>query len=205
MIEARNIFEVPIFITTLTGVTDKFKVNDLLESEFVKNKRGNEWQVTQTNPNLQDNVKFKGFCQAISDVVYTVSRDIMEYDRDYIVDITAMWANKQKKGTGFHLHSHHNNIFSGVFYPDGVDEFPGIVFYRPFDTALSPTIKNYNIHNWQKYTLDACKKDCLVIFPSWLPHEVPINDSDKDRTSISFNVMMRGRYGYPNSNQSSVF
>ena len=205
MIETRNLFEVPIFITTLVGITDKFKINDLLDQEFIENKRGEEWQVIQTSPNLQEKKRFKGFCKAISDVVYTISSDIIEYDNNYSVDITAMWGNKQKKGIGFHPHVHHNNIFSGVFYPDGGEEFPGIKFYRPFDTALAPTIKNYNIHNWQTYELNACRKDCLLVFPSWLLHQVPINNSDKDRMSISFNVMLRGRYGHPNSNQSSAF
>ena len=34
----------------------------------------------------------------------------------------------------------------------------------------------------------------LVMFPGWLDHEVPINQSDADRVSIAFNVMFRN-YG----------
>jgi hypothetical protein len=32
-----------------------------------------------------------------------------------------------------------------------------------------------------------------MIFPSWLPHKVPRNNSDRDRVSISFNAILTDR------------
>ena len=32
------------------------------------------------------------------------------------------------------------------------------------------------------------------MFPAWLQHSVELNETDKDRINISFNVMLRGDY-----------
>ncbi len=33
----------------------------------------------------------------------------------------------------------------------------------------------------------------MIIFPSWLPHKVPRNNSDRDRVSASFNAVLTTR------------
>ena len=48
------------------------------------------------------------------------------------------------------------------------------------------------------------KKDLLIIFPSWLEHDVPVNTSEFDRLSLSFNIMCRGEYGMKNSRQEVI-
>jgi uncharacterized protein (TIGR02466 family) len=35
------------------------------------------------------------------------------------------------------------------------------------------------------------KENTLIFFPSWLQHEVQINNSDEDRVIISFNINWR--------------
>ena len=40
-----------------------------------------------------------------------------------------------------------------------------------------------------------------LIFPSWLQHWV--NTTDKTRISISWNILLRGDYGQPNTLQNS--
>ena len=36
----------------------------------------------------------------------------------------------------------------------------------------------------------------MIMFPSWLAHRVAINRSKQERISLSFNVMLRGGYGF---------
>ncbi len=33
----------------------------------------------------------------------------------------------------------------------------------------------------------------MIIFPSWLPHKVPRNNSDRTRVSVSFNAVLTAR------------
>ena len=190
----------------MAGITDDLKIKDLLEKELSENKKREvgPWSVEQTNANLHKKKEFEPFCRVISAKMYSISKDIMEYDENYFMDITAMWGNRQPKGAFFRMHSHHNNIFSGVFYPDENKDFPKISFHRPFRSDFAPTVSKSNTYNGGLSGME-CKKDLLIIFPSWLNHNIPVNTSDKDRLSISFNVMFRGIFGETTSNQSTLF
>ena len=46
------------------------------------------------------------------------------------------------------------------------------------------------IHNWRFNGISTfCERRDLVIFPSYLLHEGPMNKSDKERVIVSFNIM----------------
>ena len=205
-IQTHDIFKIPIFVTNLAGITDSLKIKDLLEKELAENKKKevDPWSIEQTYSNLHKKKEFEPFCAVISDVVHSISKDIMEYDENYFMDITAMWGNRQPKGAFFRTHSHHNNIFSGVFYPDEDKDFPSISFHRPFRSDFAPTISKSNEYNGGLSGMK-CRKDILIVFPAWLDHNIPTNPSDKDRLSISFNVMLRGVFSAAQSNQSTLF
>ena len=210
-IQTHDIFKIPVFVTYLEGITDALQLMELLKKEFENNKFKehldkvpiNQWNIKQTRSNLHKKKEFEPFCRAISDVVHSISMDIMEYE-EYFVDITAMWGNRQSKGASFRTHTHHNNVFSGVFYPHEDKEFPPITFEKPFRNDFAPTVAKSNSYNGgiSKFP---CKKDCLIVFPAWMLHNIPTNVCDKDRYSISFNVMLRGTFGFVNANQSTLF
>ena len=136
--------------------------------------------------------------------VSNISEKIMEFDQGYSTEITSMWGNRQSHLAHFRRHTHHNSLFSGVFYPDENKEFPPITFYRPFYTDFAPTVSKSNRYNGGTSRM-VSKKDHLIVFPSWLPHDIPVNSSKQDRLSISFNVMMRGKYQEDRTNQSTIF
>ena len=211
-IQTHDIFKIPVFVTYLSGITDALQLMELLKKEFENNKFKehldkvpiNQWNIKQTRSNLHKKKEFEPFCRVISDVVHSVIKDIMEYDENYFVDFTAMWGNRQSKGTFFRSHAHPNNVFGGVFYPNEGKDFPPITFERPFRNDFAPTVAKSNTYNGgiSKFP---CKKDNLIVFPAWLEHNIPVNPSDEDRYSISFNIMLRGIFGWAGSNQSTLF
>ena len=204
--QVHNIFSVPIFVTHLKGITDKLKIKDLLERELVENRKEEvkPWDIEQTNPNLHTKEEFEGFCRVIKKLVSGISENIMEFDGSYSAEITSMWGNRQPYSAHFRRHTHHNNLFSGVFYPDENKEFPPINFYRPLYSDFAPTVSKNNRYNSGMSRMPT-QKDHLIIFPSWLEHDIPSNPSKQDRLSISFNVMMRGKYQEDKTNQSTIF
>lgn len=87
-------------------------------------------------------------------------------------------------------HNHANNFLIGVYY---VQVAPGgniIDFHEPRSQVaiIKPKVKRYNIFN-SIITNVTVQEGQLIIFPSWLVHSVPPNQSDVLRISISFNVM----------------
>ena len=118
-------------------------------------------------------------------------------------EITDMWSNILKPGEAHRPHTHSNNILSGVFYVHS-DEAAGIQFYdpRPQAGVLNPEVKGFTKANATAWELKSTTNR-MIMFPSWLQHLVPINNSDNNRISIAFNVMLRGIVGQSTDYQSS--
>ena len=55
------------------------------------------------------------------------------------------------------------------------------------ETGYYPKIENDNELNMQVAKIDISEGD-LLLFPSYLPHKVGVNESDEDRIVISFNI-----------------
>ena len=115
------------------------------------------------------------------------------------IEMTGMWANKLVKGEVHPPHTHSNNIFSGVYYLEGGSQ---IQFFdpRPQASVLHPNLKYSNFDNSGMIGFNSSKGYGLI-FPSWLQHWV--NTTDKTRISISWNILLRGDYGQPNTLQNS--
>ena len=79
-----------------------------------------------------------------------------------------------------------------------------IIFYdpRPQAGVLNPEVKGFTKANATAWELKSTTNR-MIMFPSWLQHLVPINNSDNNRISIAFNVMLRGIVGQSTDYQSS--
>jgi uncharacterized protein (TIGR02466 family) len=99
-----------------------------------------------------------------------------------------LWFNINKTGNYNSLHNHHGSILSGVYYIDvPAPNMGNIEFHRADDYEYyMPPLKKYNQFTSQKATYKP-ETGMLLIFPSWLKHQVTTNQSDKERVSLSFN------------------
>jgi uncharacterized protein (TIGR02466 family) len=93
-------------------------------------------------------------------------------------------------------HIHPNSFLSAVFYVATDPNTDVIKFHKQTVSSVSLSIEpvewnEYNSHSWW-YSVSAGD---VIIFPSWLKHEVPPTTSNKDRVSIAFNVFLKGRLG----------
>ena len=177
--------------------------DDVLEEEYIKS-MGNDilsfkgydtkWQSTYS-PEALSNKALELSKKYIDELKY-------EYEDHYITD---MWSNILRTGETHRPHTHSNNLVSGVFYLHCNDNSPAINFIdpRPQTTVLQPQQKEYTRENSTTWQVPA-KINRMVLFPSWLQHYVPKNNSH-DRISISFNVMLRGQVGRSENFQSNVF
>ena len=113
-----------------------------------------------------------------------------------------MWANGLKKGETHAPHTHSNNFLSGVYYLVANEETAPIQFFdpRPQASVMRPKVTEHNYTNSSMMQFDSVK-NVGYIFPSWLQHWVP--PTNIGRLSISWNVIIRGQYGEPNTLQNS--
>lgn len=99
------------------------------------------------------------------------------------------WANVMHSNThhGFHLHP--LSVFSGTYYVSTPAGSPAIKFEDPRMGLLmhSPPRQDKVRPENKQYVEVPAKAGTVVLFESWLRHEVPQHSGDSPRVSISFN------------------
>jgi uncharacterized protein (TIGR02466 family) len=105
------------------------------------------------------------------------------------IGMTDCWVNIMPKQVVHSLHLHPLSFISGTYYVQTPRNCSAIKFEDPRLSSFMaappklPKVKDAN-RQFVKYKASAGK---LVLFESWLRHEVASNQSDEERISISFN------------------
>lgn len=146
---------------------------------------GQGWQSGQTLHELED---FRDFVSCVNKAAKKVLRFLrIGYDA---FEITGCWANILARGAAHKAHSHPNNFLSGVYY---VRTHPGtdtISFHDPRNQTgiIRPPVVELTAENTDQVVVRV-KNGTLLIFPAYLQHSVDTNMSERERVSISFNIM----------------
>lgn len=165
---------------------DKLFTNSNTNDNFYYNGR-----TTYGTRNLAMTPEFSGFM----DFIKQKSVDFLEmqgYNTDIINWRPYLFANSFKKGSAHPRHVHTQCSISGIFYLKTPPGSSPIIFYpnQPFKDFFDYMFCRRNDTNW--YSMPSKQYDpypgLLLIWPGWLYHEVPPNNSDEPRTSLVFNL-----------------
>ncbi|MGC4027915.1 MAG: TIGR02466 family protein [Steroidobacteraceae bacterium] len=114
----------------------------------------------------------------------------LEFDLgDRKLAMTDCWVNVMPRGVTHSLHLHPLSVVSGTYYVRTPRGAPGLKFEDPrLDRYMGapPRHPQARQENCQWVTLPAVAGQ-LLLFESWLRHEVPPNPVAGERISISFN------------------
>ena len=103
--------------------------------------------------------------------------------------INSMWINVMGPGAQHSAHIHPHSVISGTYYVQTPAGSSAIKFEDPrlgfFMNA--PQVKGTAKQANQRFVSLKPKAGEVLIFESWLRHEVPPNESSKPRISVSFN------------------
>jgi uncharacterized protein (TIGR02466 family) len=100
--------------------------------------------------------------------------------------------NKMSMSSYHETHAHANSIISGLIYLDVSDDCPPIVFkdpraYRNF-VLYTQGKKLNDIESLSPNYVVKPKTGMILMWPSWMEHEVPISNSINPRTTLVFNL-----------------
>ena len=174
----------------------KYDIGSEEHSIVLKELRSSETKmILQTKDNLH--TKLPLFKKKVFETTEKVCREFKFLYNT--LEITGMWANKLKKGDSHPPHTHSNNVFSGVYF---LEQGSPIQFFdpRPQASVLHPNLEYTTFDNSSMMQFNS-QKGIGLIFPSWLQHWVPT--TNKDRISISWNIILRGDYGQPHTLQNT--
>ena len=157
----------------------------------------------QSKANLHRNVLYDKLTHKVVENAKNVFDDLKYEYKGF--NINDMWSNVLKPGETHRPHTHSNNILSGVFYVDA-EQTSGIMFTdpRPQAGVIQPDVTQQFVDNASLIKYDSMTNR-MILFPSWLQHYVPTNETNKNRISIAFNVMLKGKVGSSEEYQSAEF
>jgi len=134
---------------------------------------------------LLRNEEFKNIKTFLKEAVDNFTKNVFNSKQRLV--ITQCWANRNPKGSRHHEHVHPNSIVSGVMYFQINEKSPPIQFSKSTQDGMKLDPIKFTHINSESFMLP-CKPGELILFPSSLKHSVPINMSEEDRISISFNT-----------------
>jgi uncharacterized protein (TIGR02466 family) len=103
--------------------------------------------------------------------------------------MTDCWVNIMPRGTVHSLHLHPHSTLSGTYYVQVPKGSPGIKFEDPrLDRFMAaPTRKHQARRELRPWVTYEAAPGRLLLFESWLRHEVVPNAANAERISVSFN------------------
>tara|TARA_Y100000114_G_C11760284_1_gene329160 strand:- start:125 stop:772 length:648 start_codon:yes stop_codon:yes gene_type:complete len=138
-------------------------------------------------------------------------RNILGYDYDEYA-FSQTWVSWKQPGQMHHNHTHPNSLISAVFfYGEREENTPAITFTKQFAVANCSYIQPLMVKDrkdiptaWSSFSINY-NPGLLIIFPSYLSHEVPINETKITRKSVSMNILPKGQIGDKNSLTQLIF
>ena len=104
----------------------------------------------------------------------------------------SLWVNVMPEGGSHTSHIHPNSVISGTYYV-AVPEGAGPIVYEDprlgFHMAAPPRKKNVP-EAFKSHVHFRPKVGTLMLWESWLRHEVPLNRAEGNRISVSFNYCL---------------
>lgn len=195
-------FPTSIYSETLMPKGLKVFNRDLLEQCYLvrdTDEAGQEWSSTHY-PNgytsygsLTDlHVRYPHFEElrcAIDKHARKLARYLEMDLQDGRLEMSSCWVNIMPMHTVHSLHLHPLSVLSGTYYVDVPKGTSAIKFEDPrlaSMMAAPPKLPGARPRNEQFVSLQAVAGQ-VIMWESWLRHEVPPNPSKADRISISFN------------------
>lgn len=197
-----NLFPTTIYYAPLKA-QDGLQLNKDLKSEALKFSEIDDQGQLWSKKNYKGGYTSYGSIAQLHKVSTTfedLERAINKHVRKYIkalemdidpkeLKMTSCWINIMPADTHHTMHIHPLSVISGTYYVQTPKNCSAIKFEDPrmcSFMATPPRKTDAKIANQRFHSLSP-EEGNLILFESWLRHEVPRNESKKERISISFN------------------
>ncbi len=183
----------PLFVTQYEGTVDSF-----LSEAYSIPYRDSFGNKVSTDTYILKRPGFNKLENFFLEHINSYTRQVLGSEEE--IGIQQSWVNITQGKQNHPKHYHSNSYLSGVFYLNTVKDTP-IVFDSPHthNWPIRPEPKEYLTVGGNEFTNDSysymASAGDLVIFPSSIPHWVPVNTTDENRVSISFNTFPKIPFG----------
>lgn len=197
----KHAFPTLIFHEKLAS-SSSFIVKDLTQEAYLiaeKDRAGKDWSLSNypkgftSYGSLDQLHRFSSGFEALEKKLLPLLKKFLlnsQLDlRPSDLHLTRMWVNVMGSGSSHAFHIHPHSVISGSFYLQIPKGAPGIKFEDPRMSAMMarPAVRAKAKPWFKNYLTLNPKPGEVVMFESWLKHEVPPHHENKERISVSFN------------------
>lgn len=164
-----------------------------------EDRAGQAWSKKNDYPGYTSYVSLADLPQrhpAFSDLVAVLDRHVARFARALELDlagkhlgIDSLWINILDRGGHHGAHIHPHSVVSGTIYLDVPKDASAIKFEDPRLPMMmaAPLRKPDAREKNRTFASIAPEAGTLLLWESWLRHEVPVNHAKTERVSVSFN------------------
>ncbi len=192
-----NLFPTPLYVNTYYGdTTEIVKYFDSCEM----NETNPGYGMISKNSYIIDSPVCAPLSNWIMGCFKEFATEVMRYDYKEL-QFAQSWLTYKMPGQFHKAHTHPNTLIAGVFYYDRQEDDAAICFSKEaksfnrsyFEPSLLP---DYNNHPYsQEEIYFSPKQNNLIIFPSYVTHGVPPNQTNRVRKALGVNALTKGTLG----------
>ena len=193
---------IPIFPTALYVNTYKGDTRDIVRyfDSCEMNPATGPYGMISKNSYIIDNPIVKPLADFFMQCFEEYATNIMRYKYTQL-EFAQSWLTYKEPGQFHKAHTHPNTLLAGVFYYN----------VQPGDAAIcfSKDVKSFNRSYLEPSLLDDYQQhpfsqeeiyftptqNNFIIFPSWLSHGVPPNNTNRTRKALGVNVLTKNTLG----------
>ena len=202
MAKIEQLFVTQLYRAELTGKSAAALIDELAQSCLLlarEDGAGRRWCKENDYPGYTSYASLTDLAMrlpAFEELTAVIDAHVADFAKDLDFDLSgrklamdSLWANVLDPGGHHAAHIHPQSVISGTFYvaiPDGAsalkleDPRLGLMMAAP------PRRAKAKVHN-RSFVYVEPKAGTLLLWESWLRHEVPVNNAKAKRISVSFN------------------
>ena len=194
--EVANLFPTPVAGVTLDYDFNKLKEFKKFSLHSANNKVANQIQevFNPAEPDFYILDKVPEIKKYLTNVVRDLLNTQYGYQDTFVINTS--WLTKMVPSAQGQKHDHIGQTFSAVLY---FDEYKilssNLTLFSPLNKINRWGLKNHpeNPATWKDYIVTP-KKNLLIVFPSYLDHQIGWNESQDTRYSLAFNILPLNTY-----------
>lgn len=192
-----NLFPTPLYVTTYQDSTKQMV--DYFDSCEMNEAHGG-YGIISRDSYIIDNPVCKPLSNFIMHHMREFATGVMRYNYEEL-QFSQSWLTYKKPGQFHKAHTHPNTLIAAVFYYDVQEDDAAICFSKDvksvnrchFEPSLLPDYQDYPYSQEEIYFKP--QQNNLIIFPSYVTHGVPPNQTNRIRKALGVNALTKGTLG----------
>ena len=189
------LFSSPVYTSTIDSLSAK-NINHITTSKF-KRTLNNDGNIS-LDIFVLDSPKLKELRSQVINHIDTYFYDVIKVKKNIKFKLLNSWIMQHLPKDFGPSHGHNNSLFSGTVYIKTSKNCGAIKFYHNvrdnFSQTISLNYEEYNIYNSSSFYFEPID-GLVILFPSYLTHEILPNLSEDSRYCVAFNIFVEGELG----------